>query len=866
MKETMLTRAAQRVKPTLARVGRWLKSEGARPYCLLAVFVFALLPLLSLVFHITGADLSFVLHDPNFFKAVKNSLLYSLIASALTVLFALLAAYLLNRSSFRYKDVFAALLTLGMLVPTLSIGLGVRTLFGKRGLLDLLFGLSIEITGMPGLVLGSVVAAFPAAFLLLYDALRYEDKRPYDAASIMGISHGSAFLRLTLPYLRLALISAFFASFALIFSDYGVPMEVAGRIKTLPMYLYEQVLSTYNYGRGSIAGLLLLLPALLSFLFDLIFKADRGTEKSPRLLQRGRGFHITAAIILSLLSLLLFLPQLSFISLSFFERYPTDLSFSLKHFAEIFSGGYGTGAGIASYIVNSLLMALLTAVIGTAFAYLLGLMSARKEGPLGRVLHLFAVSSLAIPGLVLGIGYIFLFKGTAGFFYGTVAILVCVNVFHFLGSPYLLARNCLEKIDRDYEVTGLSLGIGRGRILQKVLIPLSLSTLLEMFSYYFINAMITISAVSFLFSFGNMPLAVLINTYEKAGNYEMQAVISVVILAINLPIKLLLSLLRRKLAHKKSKEDSAMALSRFQFDLMVYLDEHGTRVYSQRYLSDELTVSVGTVNKTLRELTAEGLIAQSERGELSITQKGYAALEPYRVHKAIILASGFGSRLAPVTLDTPKPLVKVNGVRIIDTLLDALVAKGITNIILVRGYLKEQFDVLKEKYPNITFINNELFNVTNNISSLVKAVDYIDRCYICEADLFLSNPDVIRKYEYASSYLCAKVKETDDWCFDKVGGYIAKFRQGGEDCYQMYGISFWSEEDSVKLRDALIKTYNSRAGKEKFWDAAPLVNFKKDFRIELHLCQKQDITEIDAFHELVAIDPSYADYPGHEKY
>ena len=177
---------------------------------------------------------------------------------------------------------------------------------------------------------------------------------------------------------------------------------------------------------------------------------------------------------------------------------------------------------------------------------------------------------------------------------------------------------------------------------------------------------------------------------------------------------------------------------------------------------------------------------------LEISENGLKALEPYRVRKAIILAAGFGQRLAPVTFDTPKPLVSVNGVRIIDTLLDSLYAKGIKNITIVRGYKKEQFTELLEKYPTIKFIDNMEFNLANNISSAIAAIDIIDRCYICEADLYINNPDVIRKYEYQSNYLGFKVAETDDWCFKKQNGYLSDYQMGGVNCYQGYGISYWN--------------------------------------------------------------------------
>lgn len=843
----------------------FIKREYLRLIALGGIIVFVLFPLLSLVVNIKGKDLAFVFNDENFYLSLFNSIRYTFISSVIATLLALFSAYLLDASSLKHKNFYVTVLTFGMLVPTLSIGLGIRVMFGTNGFLDTIFGLKVDGIGYLGLILGSIISSFPSTFLILYDALRYEDKGPYDAANIMGISRLSTFFHLTLPYLKVALVSAFFASFTWIFSDYGIPMELAGKAKTLPMYLYNEVLSSFQYGRGAIAGLFLLVPSIVSFLFDLAFKDNSSAEKQKKLVKPSKSFNWVTIAVLCLVAVLLFLPQLSFVFLTFIKSYPNDMTLSLINIRNMFFGTYGLGIG--QYVINSVLLAILTGAIGTSFAYFLGYLAVRKSGRLAKVVNLLSVSTIAIPGIVLGIGFMFLFKSTNGIFYGTIAILVAVNVFHFLGTPFLLAKNCLTKINRDYEIIGDTLGISRFKILKSVLIPNSYSTLIEMFSYYFLNSMITISAVAFLCTYSNQPLAILINSYEKSSNYEMQGAISVTILCINVLFRVLFNFLKSTLRKNERKEsENHMTLSRYQFELLTYLEANGKGRYSQRFLSDTLTLSLGTVNKLLKDLHELGYVESNSESELSISDKGLKALEPYRVRKAIILAAGFGSRLAPVTLDTPKPLVTVNGVRIIDTLLDALVNKGITNINIVVGYRKDQFEELKKKYPTLTLIENEEFNTSNNIVSIMKCIDMIDRCYICEADLYITNPDVIRKYEYTTNYLGAKVKETDDWCFKKSNGYVMSYDRGGEDCYQAYGISYWNEEDSEKLKTDIKKVYNSRGGKEYLWENVPMKIMKKNYKIEIRSCHKSDIIEIDNFMELVAADPSYRNYPGSEQF
>lgn len=853
------------MKNVLVRTGKLVRYEYLRVIAIGCILLFAILPLLSLFFRVTGADWQFMLKDVSFWDSVKNSIIYTGISAIITTVIALIVAYLLNTSSLRYKSIYVILLTLGMLVPTISIGLGLRILFGTNGFLDLLFGINVEVRGFVGLIMGSVITTFPATFLILYDALRYEDKGPYDAASIMGISRWSTFFQLTVPYLRIALISAFFACFTLIFSDYGMPMEIAGKVKTLPMYLYNQFMSSFQYGRGSIAGFILLIPSAISFIFDLLFKEQSVTEKQQKLIATGKCFNFVTVLVLVGLCLLLFLPQLAFISLSFTKAFPNDLTFTIEHIANILSKTHGVG--LTAYIFNSLFIAVLTALIGMCFAYLLGYLSVRKSGRMAKIVDLMALSTIAIPGLVLGIGYIFLFKGTNGLFYGTFLILIVVNIFHFLGSPYLLAKNCLSKINSDYEVIGETLGISKLGIIFRVLIPGSVSTLIEMFSYFFLNSMITISAVAFLCSYDNQPLSILITTYEKNSNYEMQSVISLIILFVNITFRFLFTVITVTFnrLNEHVKEDDT-GLSRYEFDFLTFLEKNGKRDYSRRQIADALTISLTGVEKLLKELNNKDYINLMADEQIEISVRGLKALEPYRVRKAIILAAGFGSRLAPVTLNIPKPLVKIQGVRIIDTLLDALVSKGITNITIVRGYKKEQFDELLEKYPFLLFVDNPEYNITNNISSAVRAVDILDRCYICEADLYISNPDIINKYEYESNYLGAKVAETDDWCFKTHNGILTKYQMGGTDCYQAYGISFWNSEDSDKLKKDLQKVYRSRAGKENLWEMVPLRLCKKNYKLTVRTCLKTDIIEIDNFIELIAVDNSYAEYPGYEEF
>lgn len=292
-------------------------------------------------------------------------------------------------------------------------------------------------------------------------------------------------------------------------------------------------------------------------------------------------------------------------------------------------------------------------------------------------------------------------------------------------------------------------------------------------------------------------------------------------------------------------------LNRKQFDILTFLEKETEKI-NQRDIAEATGMSLGSVSRTLATLTEAGFIKGYE-----LTETGYAALEPHRVKRAVFIAAGFGSRLVPITLNTPKPLVRVNGIRMIDTLLDAVVAAGIEEIVIVRGYLGEQFDQLLHKYPNIKFIENPLYNEANNISSALLARDLLKNAYVLEADLFLSNPNLITKYQYTSNYLGVPTDYTDDWCFETKNKVITKVKIGGSDCHHMFGISYWNEEAGVKLYDDIKKVYEMPGGKERYWDQVSLEYCLSNYTVEVRECTFDDIVEIDSFADLKKIDPIY---------
>lgn len=295
----------------------------------------------------------------------------------------------------------------------------------------------------------------------------------------------------------------------------------------------------------------------------------------------------------------------------------------------------------------------------------------------------------------------------------------------------------------------------------------------------------------------------------------------------------------------------AQELTRKQFEILEALVTANTAL-TQRQLEEKTQFSLGTINRTIKELGDLGFVRDG-----AITNDGVNALEPYRAKRAVFIAAGFGSRLVPITFNTPKPLVRVHGNRIIDSLIDACLLAGINEIYIVRGYLAEQFDQLLYKYPMIRFLENPVYNEANNISSAMVARYMLSNAYVFEADLLISNPSIIKKYHYTSDFLAIKKDRTDDWCFTVKDGVITEEKVGGLDCWQMVGISYWNEADGHKLSNDILETYHQPGGKERYWEQVPLVFCKDHYRVEVRPCLDEDIVEIDTFRELKAIDKTY---------
>ena len=498
--------------------------------------IFVVLPLIQVFLGMDSGSAARVFGDETLIEIVGNSLVASSATTVVSIILAYCLAWCMERTAMPGKKLIQLLISLPMLIPSVSIGMGVVQLLGNSGILTNLLQLPIgSIYGLPGIILGSVLYALPVAFLMIVNILQFEDAAPYEAATVLGIPKWRQFTAITLPYLRKPMISVIFSVFTLSFTDYGVPLMVGGKYRTLPVVMYQEVIGQLDFGKGCVYAGMLLVPAVIAFLLDMTNKNERssafltrGFELRRRTLRDG-----VASVYSWAMAAFCVLPILAFLVLAFVREYPGDLALTLDNFV------YTMRMGGRRYLMNSVAIAFLAASAGVLTATVAAYYTARNEGPVSRYLHLLCMSMAAIPGVVLGLSYVLLFRGSV--LYGTIWILVIVNAVHFFASPYLMMYTSFSKINENLEAVAWTLGIARRHLLADIMLPMCRRTLAEMFSYFFVNSMMTISAVSFLSGIRTKPVSLMINQFEAQAQMEYAAVVSLLILVVNLIVKAILA-------------------------------------------------------------------------------------------------------------------------------------------------------------------------------------------------------------------------------------------------------------------------------------------------------------------------------------
>lgn len=487
---------------------------------------------------------------PALVDSVWNSLFVATVTTLIVLPLAFVFAYALQRSCMRLKGVFTAVALVPILAPSLLPAISLVYLFGNQGLLKpLLLGGSIY--GAGGIIAAQVFYCFPHALMILVAALSMADGRLYEAADALGASRTRVFFTVTLPGAKYGVISAGFVVFTLVITDFGIAKVIGGRFNVLATDVFKQVIGQQNFEMGAVVGFVLLIPAVVAF------AANRFTERRQVALLSARavpfqpkpraGRDLLLMVFCAVVGSLILGVLAMSVWASFVTRWPYNLTLTLNNYAfsEFDSSGW-------SAYLNSLKLAGWTAVIGTVVVFLGAWMLEKTRGfSAWRGLAQFmAMLPMAVPGMVLGLAYIFFFNARGnplGGLYATMAILVINTVTHFYTVSHLTATTALKQLDNEFEAVSASLKVSLFRTMTRVTVPVCLPALLDVSIYLFVNAMTTVSAVIFLYSTDTKPAAVTIVNMDEAGFTASAAAMAVCIVATSAAVKIVHVLLTRRI-------------------------------------------------------------------------------------------------------------------------------------------------------------------------------------------------------------------------------------------------------------------------------------------------------------------------------
>ena len=514
-------------------------------FAVMAVFFagFLAVPMISvLVKSFTGngeaASLSHyveVLTGRGFLRALGNSFAISICSALLATVLAFILAYTIHYTNVgkRYKWLISKAAILPMLLPTITYGFAIIYSFGKQGLLTQLFGRQLfDIYGFNGLLLGYVVYTLPIAFTLINNAMWYIDKRFMIVSRLMGDSPLQTFrMTIVIPLLG-TLAMSFIQTFFLCFTDFGIPASVGGQYEVVASVLYEEMLGSIpNFGNGAVVALVMIIPSVVSItVLHILEKYNvRYNKISPIELKKGVKRDIVFAVLSGAVLICALSMFIVMFVTPFIEEWPYRMNFTLEHVQAVFEDRQLYGV-----YVNSVMVALITAFVGTLIAYGGALVTARStvSGKLKKVIDSIALVTNTIPGMVIGLAYLFVFTGTP--LQNTFPIIIICNIVHYFSTPYLMMKNSLSKMNASWETTAMLMGDSWVKTIARVVTPNALSTLLEVFSYYFVNAMVTVSAVIFIAGARTMVITTKIQELQYFNEFNEIFVLSLLILFTNL--------------------------------------------------------------------------------------------------------------------------------------------------------------------------------------------------------------------------------------------------------------------------------------------------------------------------------------------
>lgn len=481
---------------------------------------------------------------PALSQSLDNTLYISVMTTWISVTLAFLFAFALTRSGIRGKGFFRAIAMLPLFAPTMMHGIALTYLFGNQGLVTtgifgfLPFSWDIDLYGEVGIILAEVVYVFPQAYLILAVSLAFADYQLYEAAETLGAGKWRKFWTVTIPSVKYGIVSACFVCFTLSFTDFGAPKVVGGQFSVLATDIYKQVIGQQNMTMGATVGLLLIIPALIAFVVDRIVERKQNTAVSakskPYRIKKNRLRDLFFYLVCIGVSLFLLLLMGAVLLASFVKVWPYNLTFGLDHYD--FSNVAGEGMGP---LWNSILVALLTAMIGTVLTFLAAYVMEKSQvwNGLRQTGYFLSILPLALPGMVIGLAYIFFFNNPANPFhpiYGSIWILILANIIHFFAVAFITATTALKKLDREFEQAAESMGVSQMKLFWRVTVPVCMPAIIEMAVYFFINSMVTISAVVFLYAADFKLASVSIVNMDDAGDIAPAAAMSILIVIVNM--------------------------------------------------------------------------------------------------------------------------------------------------------------------------------------------------------------------------------------------------------------------------------------------------------------------------------------------
>ncbi|MEC8981675.1 MAG: putative 2-aminoethylphosphonate ABC transporter permease subunit [SAR324 cluster bacterium] len=481
------------------------------------------------------------LQEPALFQSFFNSLFIAIASTIIVVLLAFSFAYALTRTCIPFKGFFRVVALIPLLSPSILAAIALVYWFGNKGILKaLLFGNSIY--GPIGIIFASVYWTFPHALMILSTSLSLSDSRLYEAAEVLKTSRLRAFLTITIPGARYGIISTSFVIFTLVFTDFGVPKVIGGNYNMLATDIYKEVVGMQNFQMGAVISLVLLLPSLIAFFIDQYSRKKQISLLTSRsvVFKPKKSFAIDSLMLsycaFITLIILLMIGMAQFGALV--KYWPYDLSFTLKHYQfEV------AGLGWESFY-NSIRLAFYTAIFGTVIIFVGSYIveKLRSDERLRGILQLFTLMPMSVPGLVLGLAYIFYFNAEdnpINFIYATMTILVVNTIVHFYTVSHLTGVTALKQMDKEFESVSLSLKIPLYKMFWKVTLPVCLPTIFDISIYLFVNAMTTVSGVIFLYTYNTTLASVSAIHLDEQGDVAAAAAMAMLIVYVSVLVRII---------------------------------------------------------------------------------------------------------------------------------------------------------------------------------------------------------------------------------------------------------------------------------------------------------------------------------------